>query len=208
MNKKLLIIIGLILIAFVGLIMLNGQKEETITAEPSQHVYGDGNKKVTLIEYGDFQCPACYDYEPTMQAIREKYKDEINFQFRNFPLAQIHPNALAAHAAAEAASRQGKFWEYHDLLYEEQKSWSTVSTNERSAVFEQYATQLELDLEQFRSDINDPGVRAIINADIKEGKSIGATGTPTFVLNGKKLDKISADVDAFSKLIDEELSKL
>lgn len=208
MNKKLLIIIGLILIAFVGLIMLNGQKEETITAEPSQHVYGDGNKKVTLIEYGDFQCPACYDYEPTMQAIREKYKDEINFQFRNFPLTQIHPNALAAHAAAEAASRQGKFWEYHDLLYEEQKSWSTVSANERSAVFEQYATQLELDLEQFRSDINDPGVRAIINADIKEGKSIGATGTPTFVLNGKKLDKISADVDAFSKLIDEELSKL
>ena len=208
MNKKLLIIIGLILIAFVGLIMLNGQKEETITAEPSQHVYGDGNKKVTLIEYGDFQCPACYDYEPTMQAIREKYKDEINFQFRNFPLAQIHPNALAAHAAAEAASRQGKFWEYHDILYEEQKSWSTVSANERSAVFEQYSTQLELDLEQFRSDINDPGVRAIINADIKEGKSIGATGTPTFVLNGRKLDKTSADVDAFSKLIDEELSKL
>lgn len=66
----------MILIAFVGLIMLNGQKEETITAEPSQHVYGDGNKKVTLIEYGDFQCPACYDYEPTMQAIREKYKDD------------------------------------------------------------------------------------------------------------------------------------
>lgn len=208
MNNKLIIIIGLILIAFVGLIMLNGQKEETITAEPSQHVYGDGNKKVTLIEYGDFQCPACYDYEPTMQAIREKYKDEINFQFRNFPLAQIHPNALAAHAAAEAASRQGKFWEYHDILYEEQKSWSTVSANERSAVLEQYATQLELDLEQFRADIGDPGVRAIINADIKEGKSIGATGTPTFVLNGKKLDKISADVDAFSKLIDEELSKL
>lgn len=208
MNKKLLIIIGLILIAFVGLIMLNGQKEETITAEPSQHVYGDGNKKVTLIEYGDFQCPACYDYEPTMQAIREKYKDEINFQFRNFPLTQIHPNALAAHAAAEAASRQGKFWEYHDILYEEQKSWSTVSANERSAVFEQYATQLELDLEQFRADIDDPGVRAIINADIKEGKLIGATGTPTFVLNGKKLDKTSADVDAFSKLIDEELSKL
>lgn len=208
MNNKLIIIIGLILIAFVGLIMLNGQKEEAIIAEPSQHVYGDGNKKVTLIEYGDFQCPACYDYEPTMQAIREKYKDEINFQFRNFPLAQIHPNALAAHAAAEAASRQGKFWEYHDILYEEQKSWSTVSANERSAVLEQYATQLELDLEQFRADIGDPGVRAIINADIKEGKSIGATGTPTFVLNGKKLDKISADVDAFSKLIDEELSKL
>lgn len=208
MNRNLLIIIGLLVLAFVGLIAFNRDGEEAVAAEPSQHIYGEGGKQVTLIEYADFQCPACYDYEPTMQAIREKYKDEINFQFRNFPLAQIHPNALAAHAAAEAASRQGKFWEYHDLLYEEQKSWSTVSTNERSAVFEQYATQLELDLEQFRADIGDPGVRAIINADIKEGKSIGATGTPTFVLNGKKLDKISADVDAFSKLIDEELSKL
>lgn len=208
MNRNLLIIIGFLVLAFVGLIAFNRDGEEAVAAEPSQHIYGEGGKQVTLIEYADFQCPACYDYEPTMQAIREKYKDEINFQFRNFPLAQIHPNALAAHAAAEAASRQGKFWEYHDLLYEEQKSWSTVSTNERSAVFEQYATQLELDLEQFRADIGDPGVRAIINADIKEGKSIGATGTPTFVLNGKKLDKISADVDAFSKLIDEELSKL
>lgn len=208
MNRNLLIIIGLLVLAFVGLIAFNRDGEEAVAAEPSQHIYGEGGKQVTLIEYGDFQCPACYDYEPTMQAIREKYKGEINFQFRNFPLAQIHPNALAAHSSAEAAARQDKFWEYHDLLYEEQKVWSTAASTERSTVFEGYAARLGLDLEQFKSDMTDPEVRAVIDADVKEGKSIGATGTPTFVLNGKKLDKTSPDVDAFSKLIDEELSKL
>lgn len=208
MNKNVLMIIGLLLIAFVGIVIFNKGNQETVTAKPSQHVYGEGSKQITLVEYGDFQCPACYDYEPVMQEIREKYKDKINFQFRNFPLTQIHPNALAAHAAAEAAAKQGRFWEYHDLLYQEQKAWSTASATERSAVFESYASQLSLDLTQFQADQDDPQTRAIIDADIKEGKSIGATGTPTFVLNGKKLDKISADVDAFSKLIDEELSKL
>lgn len=165
-------------------------------------------KKVTLIEYGDFQCPACYQYEPVMQEIREKYKDKINFQFRNFPLAQIHPNALAAHSAAEAASKQGKFWEYHDVLYEQQKAWSTAASSSRSATFEGYAAELGLNIEQFKSDMENSDVRAVIDADIEEGKSIGATGTPTFVLNGKKLEKTSANVDAFSKLIDEELKKL
>src|SRR5205814_6520589 len=94
----------------------NGNSSQQLT----NHTRGQGKSGVVFTEYGDFQCPACYKFEPLMEQIRQKYDEQITFQFRNYPLVEIHKNALIAARAAEAASFQGKFWEMHDKLYQEQ----------------------------------------------------------------------------------------
>jgi protein-disulfide isomerase len=139
-----------------------------------------------------------------VKAVKEKFKQDITFQFRHFPLTQIHPNAQAAARAAEAASLQGKFWEMHDLLYENQQSWS--SSDDVVPIFEQYAQQLGLDVNKFKQDFSSSQVNDTINADIKAGQEIGANSTPTFVLNGQKLDQNPANQAAFEKLISDAIA--
>jgi protein-disulfide isomerase len=151
------------------------------------HVFGTDSKKVVLIEYGDFQCPACGSLYPSLKPLKEHYKEQLTFVFRNFPITSIHPNALAASAAAEAAGLQGKFWEMHDALYENQTEWSTLDSDKRTDQFTVYATRLGLDSAKFKSDINNDKVSQKIKRDQALGKKIGASATPTIVLNGKTL---------------------
>ena len=153
-------------------------------AQVSNHTDGAGKKGVTLLQYGDLQCPVCGTYYPILKQVRQKYGDDITFQYRNFPLTQIHPKAFAAHRAAEAAGLQGKFFEMHDLLYERQKTW-TVTDN--TAIFEQYAKELGLNVETFRKDFASELVNDTINADLKAGQALGVNGTPTFFINGQKI---------------------
>ncbi len=173
------------------------------TAALSNHVIGANAKKVNLTEYGDFQCPACGVYHPVVKQVVEKYKNDIVFQFRNFPLSSIHQNARAAARAAEAADKQGKYWEMHDLLYEQQKSWETSSNV--SSVFEGYANQIGLNIDTFKKDYASTEVNDVINADYDEGQKLNITGTPTFFLQGKKIEDAPRDVDGFSKLIDQAI---
>lgn len=173
------------------------------SAQPTNHIRYTGSTGVTLLEYGDFQCPACGAYYPIIKQLESSYSDKVTFQFRNFPLSQLHPNAFAAHRAAEAAAKQGRFFEMHDKLYEGQQSWSTVSNP--NIVFEDYATQLGLNIEQFRKDSASSEVNDIINADMKAGHAIGANSTPTFVLDGKKLDQNPQDYASFAKLLDDAI---
>lgn len=212
MSKRFLIILAVLVLGFVGLIIYQGNKNSGNSSngggsngQPSEHTMGAGNKGVTLIEYGDFQCPSCGAYFPVLQEVKKKYGDDIKFQFRNFPLTQIHPNAMAAHRAAEAASKQGKFWEMHDLLYQRQNLWS--SSQNVAQMMEDYATELALNVEQFKQDYQSSSVNDVINADIAAGNQLKITGTPTFILNGQKLDNPDRTVDAFSKLIDAEIAK-
>lgn len=207
MNKQFLAVVAVVIAALIGVFALasdgeNGQNGSS-SSQASSHAQGAGNKGVTLIEYGDFQCPACKQFYPLVKQVKEEYGDDITFQFRNFPLTQIHPNAMAAHRAAEAAARQDKFFEMHDLLYENQDSWSPLP--DPTSVFEGFAKQLNLDIEVFKSDVASEEVAATINADIKAGQEAGANSTPTFVINGQKIENPKS-LEDFKRLIDEAIA--
>ncbi len=211
MNKQFFAVIVVIILAFVGVIALTGKKDNnggsgnSQAAQASNHVVGKTDSKVSLVEYGDFQCPACKSYYPLVKQIKETYGDRISFQFRNYPLTQIHPNAFLGSRAAEAAGKQGKFFEMHDLLYENQDSWSSASSP--NSILEGYAQQLSLNMDQFKTDFSSAAVADTINADTRAGQALGANSTPTFVLNGKKIDKNPTNIDDFNKLIDEALAQ-
>jgi protein-disulfide isomerase len=165
------------------------------------------------VEYGDYQCPICGLYYPTIKQVQEKYGDAITFQFRNLPLPQIHQNAFAAARAAEAAGLQNKYWEMHDLLYEGQSSWSSISNPMN--YFESYAKQIGLDVNQFRTDFSSSKVNNLINADIAEfAKTKNEQATPTFFLNGTKIDNTKLvdkdsrpDLAKLIAIIDAEIAK-
>lgn len=208
MSKRFLAILLICAAAFVGLFLLNGKNAEApSTNEPTTttHSTGGQDAKVTLIEYGDFQCPACASYYPIMKEVKAHYGDKINFQFRNFPLVSIHPNALAAHRAAEAASNQDKFWEMHDMLYERRDNW--INSSNPSQIFESYATELGLDIAKFKQDVSNPATKAKIDADYAEGRDAGVDSTPGFVMNGKKIDNNPRDAAGFYALIDPILNE-
>lgn len=205
------VIIAIVAIAaIIGGAVLLGKNKDTASGTPSNNVFGNEQASVTLVEYGDFECPACGAFFSIVKQIKEEYKDQIRFEFRNFPLVQIHPNTQAAHRAAQAAANQGKFWEMHDLLYERQASWRSNGTGRTSniaSVFEGYAEELSLDMDKFRTDVASSDTLATINADIDKGKADGATGTPTMIINGKKIDDLTTidTIDKFRTKIDEAL---
>ena len=152
------------------------------------HVYGNKDAKVMLVEYGDFQCPACGAAYPQLKTIKEKYKNDIAFVFRDFPLTALHPNALAASSVAEAAALQGKFWEMHDKLYESQDSWSNATPEQRDSIFESYASEIGLNLEQFRTDRSSKKVSEKISRDQALGRKMKVDGTPGIFLANVKID--------------------
>lgn len=198
-----------LVVLFIGVIIINknGKSDKSDGSSSSQgtnYTQGAGKKGVTLVEFGDFQCPACGSYYPIVEQVKQKYSNDITFQFRHFPLVQIHPNAMVAHRAAEAAGRQDKFWEMYSLLYTRQQNW--VDSTNPTTIMDDYATELGLNIDKFKSDFSSADVNDAISADIKLAQEAGANGTPTFVLDGKKLDTLPQDLAAFSKLIDEAIA--
>jgi len=165
----------------------------------SNHVMGAGKKKVALLEYGDFQCSACGAFFPIVKAVVEKYNDDITFQFRHYPLVQLHKNGFAASRAAEAAGMQNKFWEMYDLLLGQQTTWSDSSNV--MTYFESFAQQLNLDMAKFKTDYASSAVNDVINTDKAAGDKAGVSATPTFILDGKKIDKNPTSEQDFEKLI-------
>jgi len=166
--------------------------------------YGSTSAKVTLVEYSDFQCPACAAYYPTVKKIKEAYKYKIVFVYRNFPLRQNHKNAEISARAGYAAHKQGKFWEMHDMLFENQASWSGL--NDPKDTFIEYAQKLGLDLEKFKTDINSSESKDFVTSQERQALSLGVNSTPTFFLNAKLL-RVNANYEEFKKVIDEELGK-
>lgn len=204
MDKRFWGIILAIFLVFGGIIYFNNRSNPNTTASPSHHVEGSNKKNVTLLEYGDYQCPACESYYPIVKQVVAKYKDDITFQFRNLPLTQIHQNAFVGARAAEAAALQNKFWEMHDMLYDNQDAWSESS--DPASYFYKYANELGMNLDQYKKDYASSKVNDTINADIAAFNKTGATmATPTFFLDGKKIDT-TASVDSFSKQIDAEIA--
>jgi protein-disulfide isomerase len=174
----------------------------------SDHVFGKTDSKVVFTEYGDFQCPGCGGMHPTVKTLIEKYEGQITFVFRNFPLTQIHPNALVAAAAAESAGLQGKYWEMHDMLFEKQDAWKGVAVKDRINVFTGYAKDLGLDEAKFKTDIASENVSKKVSYDLALGKKVGVSSTPTFILNGKELSNETwGDPAKLEAAIVDELNK-
>lgn len=139
---------------------------------------------VTLVEFGDYECPACGTYHPLVKQLLTDLTGKVNFVFRNFPLPQ-HTNAPVSSYAAEAAGLQGKFWQMHDKIYETQNDWAN-STDAKS-IFIGYAKDLGLDVNKFSSDIDSAAVKNKVQSDTNDGNTIGINQTPTFFLNNRML---------------------
>lgn len=164
---------------------------------------GPADAPVQLIEYGDFQCPFCSQYHLILKQLQTEFPDQIRLAYRQFPLTQIHQNALISARAAEAAGRQGKFWEMHDLLFEHQEEWA----NSLGVVemFEAFATQIGLDLEQYRTDLDDDAIVDKIRDSVREGIRLGVSSTPSFYLNGELIQN-PPTYEGFAALISETLA--
>lgn len=176
-----------------------------IVISQTDHVRGAKDGKLTLVEFGDFQCPACGAYEPIVRQVLADNKDTLKISFRHFPLTQIHRNALLAAKASEAAALQGKFWEMHDIIYDKQDEWSESLTARSN--FSTYATTLGLDTKKFLADIDSKAIEEKILAEYKEGVKLGVQGTPTFFLNGKKLENVGT-LEAFNKAVKDAASAI
>lgn len=207
-SKKTLIWIIAIVVILGGALYFfsrsGGSEVVAINLEETDWTRGATNPKVTLIEYGDFQCPACAVYEDVVQKIQADFKDTLVFSYRHFPLTQIHQNALLSAKSAEASGRQQKFWEMHDLLYKNQKEWETSPVAKDT--FIRYAKELGLDIVKFEKDLSDSAISKKIEDDYKGGVKLKVLGTPTFFLNGKKIDN-PGSYDDFKKKIEEVLNQ-
>lgn len=146
---------------------------------------GNPDAKLTLVEYSDFQCPACKAQHESIRKIWPQIKGSVNFVYRHFPLTAIHPHAITAARYAEAAGKQDKFWEMHDLFFDRQNRWSGLK--EVEPVFDEYVTELKLDKAQFDIDLASDAVKNKVAADSQSAKKSQAASTPTLFLNGELL---------------------
>lgn len=210
MSKKAWIIFVAIVVLVMGVLIYQSNKNKVTTdvshintsaIQPAaaqtgniaDHVFGAKDSKVTLIEYGDYQCPGCGAAHPNIKQLTEKYQGQLTFVFRNFPLTTAHPNARAGAAVAEAAGLQGKFWQMHNALYESQNSWNTLSVDQRGGYFNQLASQVGLDQNKFTTDLSSSAISQKIGFDQALGAKDKVQGTPTFYLNGKVVDQYVKD---------------
>jgi protein-disulfide isomerase len=210
MSKQFLAIIAVVIVVLIGIFAFTGNKSSSGSKSsggsgtPTNHVEGQGKSGVTLVEYGDYECPYCEQYYPIVKQVQAEFNDQITFQFRNFPLTSIHQNAFAGARAAEAASLQGKFWQMHDTLYDNQDQWAQSS--DPTKFFNQYAQQLGLNVAQFQKDYASTKVNDVINADLAAGNKLGVDATPTFYLDGKQIN-VTASASSFESQIKDAIAQ-
>jgi len=178
-----------------------GAEVEGLSA--SDWVTGNRDASVVVIEYGDFQCPACGAYHPILKQLKSEFGDRVAFVYRHFPLRSIHQNAEASARATEAAGKQGKFWEMHDVLFERQTEWG----NQLGAIglINGYAEELGLDMERYEADLKSDEIADLVNEDLQSAIRNGLSSTPTFVLDGKVI-QTPRSVGEFQTLLNTALN--
>ena len=223
-TKAWIIFVVVCVVGFGGLIFLSQKEKVNVTDNADKkvqtardesggiadHVSGNPDAKVILVEYGDFQCPACGDIHPLVKNVTKKHQGEVAFIFRSFPLPQLHPNARAASAAAEAAGLVGKYWQMHDLIFENQQEWEAAKADERTDIFAGYAEKIGIKKDEFISTLENKNeqINQKINYDQAVGKKAKVSGTPSFFLNGRQLDQSEiASEESLNKAIEAELKK-
>jgi len=211
MSKEAKIIsgVGVVFFALFAFLIYKTSNGPQVIADPNlligQRSYMTGKKeaKVNIVEFGDYQCPACAYASTIVRQLVEAYKNnpDVNFVYRHFPLPQ-HSGAMISAEAAEAAGVQGKFWEMHDMLYERQGEWS--GNPKALEIFVGYAQKLGLDVKAFTDSINQNKFQDVIIKDRSDGQALGINSTPTFFINGEKAKNIPS-FEEFKKIIDSKL---
>lgn len=212
MTKKIiswLVIAGFVVAGVViGVKSLNKSKpqnnssySQVATISPDDWTKGNKEAKNTLIEYSDFQCPACGLYHPLLKQLSREFSEKLRFAYRHFPLQQ-HKNAKPAAYASEAAGKQDKFWEMHDLIFENQDRWASKNNNEAKEIFIGYAKKLNLDIERFKQDFDSAKIKEKVESDYKSGIKLKINATPTFFLNGKKIQN-PRNYDEFKNILNQ-----
>jgi protein-disulfide isomerase len=227
MNNKIIngenlpfIIIGVVTLLLTGLgifLMTANTPEPVSDKEKSQIIvrensnkFGKEDSKVTLVDFSDFQCPHCAEFQPDLIKLKEEFGDQILFVYRHYPLhlgnAAAFPLGPIASDAAEAAAAQDKFWEMQNVLFENQREWSLLSSDEAIEKFISYAKEVGVeDLDKFEKETREQKYRSKIELDYNDGNKVGVTGTPSVFLNAEKQDDRS--YEALSAAIKELLEK-
>jgi len=161
------------------------------------HSRGPDHAAVTVVEFGDFECPNCKQAAPAVKLLLERFDERVRFVFRHFPLVDVHPHALLAAQAAEAASAQGKFWQMHDLLFENQ-------THLKAQHLHSYAERLGLDMTRYTAEMDDEIYLQRVREHLESGRQSGVRGTPTFFVNGRLYD-VSFGLRALFDAVEEAL---
>lgn len=224
-KNKVSVIVGLITIAIIvgGVLLMSGgssssplskAKVDSSILVPENAFkssgYNEGaylpanpEAKVTLVEFGDYECPACGIYAPYVKEILNEFSGSVTYVFRNYPLPQ-HKNALVSSYAVEAAGLQGKYWEMHDKVFSLQNEWSSL--DDAAPVFVEYAKDLGLNTDKFVIDMNSQTVKDIVDRDLNAGNAVRLTETPTFYVNGRKVD-LTGGANQLQEVIRQELSQ-
>ena len=197
-SKILLGIAGLTVIV-IGIVVVgssaSGKPADPVVINRGINVRGPESAPVTLVEFSDFQCPACKSFEPVVEEVINKYSDRLRFIYRHYPLPQ-HDLAFKAAQASQAADLQGKFWEYKKEVF-------AIQENLKEGSFEEIAQKLGLDLEKFRNDLNDEKTAKKVQQDLSDAKALNLNGTPSFFVNGEKIE-----LDSYQDLLTAVEAKL
>lgn len=208
--KNIIIAIIIALVAFFAWWTYKENKKQSgpvqVTISSTDHSVGNPNSKVQIVEYADFQCPYCAAYDKVMDQFIAEYKEKINYTFKHFPLVSIHQNTLTAAVGSEAAARQGKFWEYKKVVFENQKDWE--GSLDAEGKIASYLPAIGIDVEKWKTDLKDSTLIDVVMNSYKEAANLGLTGTPTIIINGQRVDlnKI-ATLEDLKKYVDAELAK-
>ena len=173
--------------------------ELSVAANPADHYLGPSHAPVTIVEYGDFECPNCKQAAPAVKLLLQRFAGRVRLVWRNFPLEEVHPHALQAALAAEVAAGQGKFWPMHDLLFDSQRHLKPPQLRG-------YAERLELDMLRYDADMADTVYLQRVREDIESGRASGVRATPTFYVNGMIQD-VSGGIQALFDRVEAQLGK-
>ena len=198
-----IIAIGMVLVIGFGAKGANQIGSLIGTVSDQDWVEGNPNGRVTFVEYSDFQCPACAAYYPLVKRLVQDFGNDIRFVYRYFPLRAIHANADLASRAAEVAVKQGKFWEMHDKIFDNQRMWA--DSKDAETLFTNYAVSLGLDMYKFKADLVSPEVAQRVESDYESGIKSGVNYTPSFFLNGRKIQNPQS-YDEFRAIVAQALA--
>ncbi len=208
---NILIVLVLALISFFVWNKADTIKKDSmpvnVNLTSADHKLGNPNAKVTVIEFADLQCPACKAFDPIVTKVIAEYSDRVNFVFKHFPLVQIHQNAMLGAMATEAAAAQGKFWEMKKVLYENQADWSGALNSKEKVLA--LAISIGLNKEKFEADLLNKSIEDKVLADLKEATNLKLGGTPSFIINGVKIESSNiGSVEKFKAYLDQKLAEL
>jgi len=216
MKKNSLLLWGGVFIGIIALVALlamfgndtsspnTSGKSLSVSVSENDHIKGNNDARLTLVEYSDFQCPACGGVYPWLKQLAETFPDDLRIIYRHYPLRSIHPNAQLAAEAAEAAHMQHAFWDMHDVIFNTQTGWSNLP--DPTDFFVTLAESLDLDIEQFKSDMKSNDIQRIVNDSYASASGMRLNGTPSFFFNGTQIQN-PGSYDGFKTLIEAELAK-